>query len=125
MRYSCPCFSSVSNEWITSVLLTPPNVATTVGSSITLVCIAELGVPVPGAVVEFDYGFTNNSKAAFDGTTQFDIVTISHVGVPSATNHYTCTVTVMASGMCGGGELEPTCPTKTSNVVIPTIQCEW
>ena len=96
------------------------------GDSITASCSATLRMDVSGySMIEFDYGLTSNIVAAVAGTTQNDIATISSSAlVPGS--EYTCTVTVAASGVCGGGGLEPAaaCPTKTSDPVTIPVECE-
>ena len=69
----------------------------------------------------FDYGFMTNTIAAVTGSTQTDIATVSPVEV-SSSGDYTCTVTVIASGVCGGGG--PACPTNTSDAVPLIVQGE-
>ena len=61
--------------------------------------------------------------AAVAGNNQIDMATISPVELSSA-GEYTCTVTVTASGVCGGGGSELACPTKTSDAVKLTVMCE-
>ena len=117
--------SSFPDKLIESVSLTPPHPTATVGSSITLICIAELSVDVSSAVIEFDFGSASISRATYPSSTQFHIVTISNVSASSVDNYYKCTVTLTVLGVCGGGGLEPACPTNTSNVVTPTVLCEW
>ena len=95
----------------------------TIGSSTDLTCTAILSVDVSGAMIEFDYGFVSNTLAMASDTTQNNVATISPVELFSA-GEYTCTVTVTASGVCGGGGSEPDCPTKTSDAVALEVQCE-
>ena len=77
---------------------------------------------ISGAMIEFDFGFNSTSVAADFATTVtssvFRPVTISSAG------EYTCTVTITAFGVCGGGGSEPACPTKTSDAVKLTVMCE-
>ena len=74
-------------------------------------------------MIEFDYGFVSNTVAMASGTTQNNVTTISPVLISSIA-HYTCTVTVTSSGVCGGSGSEPACPTKTSHAVALEVQCE-
>ena len=119
----CACFPSVPSGLIKSVSLTPPNPTGTVGSSVSLICTAVLSVDVSGSLIVFDYGFMNYTKAAVAGTTQTGMATISPVKL-SSSGDYTCTVTVTAPGVCGGGGSEPVCPTNTSDPVPLKVQCE-
>ena len=115
-------FPTVPSKLITSVSLSPSNPTETVGSSVTLTCEAVLTVDVSGAIIEFDYnGLTDSSVAAVSGTFQTNMATISLVTISSA-SEYTCTVTVTASGVCGGSE--PACPTNTSDAVTLTVRCK-
>ena len=117
----CACFPSVPSSLIKSVSLSPPNPIGTVGSSVSLICTAILSVDVSGAMIVFDYGFRTSTMAAVAGSTQTDIATISPVEV-SSSGDYTCTVTVIAPGVCGGGG--PACPTNTSDAVPLIVQDE-
>ena len=119
----CACFPSVPGDLITSVSLSPSNPIGTVGSFINLTCTAVLSVDVSGAMIVFDYGFMNNTVPAVAGNNQIDMATISPVELSSA-NEYDCTVTVMAPGVCGGGESESVCPSNTSDPVPLKVQCE-
>ena len=86
--------------------------------------MAELSVDVSGAMIKFEYGsIANNTITAVSGTNQTNTTTISPVSISSA-GSYTCTVTVTASGVCGGGGSEPACPTNTSHPVTLMLQCE-
>ena len=95
----------------------------TTGSSANLTCTAILSVDVSGAMIVFDYGFMTNTVAAIVGNNQTNMVTLSPVELSSASD-YTCTLTVAAPGVCGGGGSEPACPTKTSDPVTLNVQCE-
>ena len=116
-------FLLVPSDIITSVTLLFKPMYGFVGDSITAFCNATVSVDVSEALIEFDYRFMSNTVAAVAGTTQTDMTTISPVSISSA-GEYTCTVTVTASGVCGGDEPEPACPTKTSDPVSITVQCE-
>ena len=118
-------FTSVPSDLILSVSLSPANPIETVGSSATLTCMAKVSVDVTGAMIEFDNNRLDDvSVDTASGTTLTNTTTISPVSISSA-GEYTCTVTVTASGVCGGGGSEPVCPTKTSNIISLTVQCEW
>ena len=114
----------VPSDTITSVTLSITSKAGNVGDSITAFCNATLSVNVCGAMIEFDYGFTSNTVEAIAGATQLTDKTIILSSTIISGSDYTCTVTVNASGVCGGGGSEPACPTKTSNAVTPIVQCE-
>ena len=115
---------SVPDNLIMSTSLSFSNPTVTLGSPVTLTCTATLSTDVSGTMIKFEYGsITNNTIAAVSGTSQTDTATISSVSISSA-GDYTCTVTVTASGVCGGGS-EPACPTDTSSTVALTVQCEW
>ena len=88
-----------------------------------MTCTAILSVNVSGAMIEFDYRLDGVSLETASGTTLTSTATIYPVTLSSA-GEYTCTVTVTASGVCGGGGSEPACPTKTSNAISLTVQCE-
>ena len=115
-------FPSVPSDLITSAFLSPSNPTGTVGSSVILTCTAMLSVDVSGAMIEFDYGLGSTSVVTASNTTEANTATISSVSLSSA-GDYTCTVTVTAPGVCGGGS-EPVCPTKTSDPITLTVQCE-
>ena len=119
----CVYFFPVPSGLITSVSLSPPNPIGTVGSSVILTCTAIFNVDVSGAVIVFKYGFMNNTIDAVAGNTQTDMATISPVESFSA-GEYTCTVTVTVPGVCGEGESEPVCPTKTSDSVTLEVKCK-
>ena len=55
--------------------------------------------------------------------TQQSTAVISPVSLSSA-GEYTCTVTVTAPGVCGGGGSQPACPTYTSDPVALKVQCK-
>ena len=120
-------FPSVPSDLITSASLSPSNPTRTVGSSVILTCRAMLSVDVSGAMIKFDYQLGSTSvgtgSSTASSTTEADTTTISPVSLSTA-GDYTCIVTVTASGVCGGGGSEPTCPTKTSNTATLTVQCE-
>ena len=116
-------FSTVPNNLITSASLSFSNTTGIAGSFVTLMCTAVLSEDVSGAMIQFDYGLGDVSVDTVSGTTLTNTANISHLNVFSAGN-YTCTVTVTASGVCGGGGSKPACPTKTSNTVLLTVQCE-
>ena len=121
---SVPCnlhvvFSSVPSDLVESVSLTPVNATRIVGSSIDLTCTAMLSTGVSGAKIVFDYGFDSNMVTASANTAQASTTTISPVSISSARS-YTCTVTVTASGVCGGS----TCPTMTSGPIHVTVLSE-
>ena len=116
-------FPSVPGNLTISVFLTPPNPTGTIGSPINLTCTAVFSADVIETMIQFDYGFMSNTVAAVAGITQTDMATISSVSLSSA-GEYTCTVTVTASGVCGGNGSEPACPTKTSDAISLTVQCE-
>ena len=96
------------------------------GNLTVIFCEAKLTVPVntSKATLEFDYGVTIVTVPAGSGTTLTNIVTISPVSISSAGN-YTCSMTVAAPGVCGGGGTEPACPTKTSDPVALMVKCEF
>ena len=121
----CDCFFffPVPSNLITSVSLSFSNQTGIVGSSATLTCMAVLSVDVSGVVIEFDYKLGDTSVETASGSTLTNTATISIVALSSA-GYYTCTVTVAAFGVCGGGSRQ-TCPTLTSDVVLLTMQCEW
>ena len=114
---------TVPSGLITSTVLSTSNPNVTTGSSVTLTCIAKFSVDITGTMIEFDYGLLKNTVAANASTTQTDTAIISPVEISSA-GEYTCTVTVTAPGVCGGGDIEPACPNKTSDPMILTVQCE-
>ena len=82
-----------------------------------------LSADISGATIVFDYGFSSKMVTADGSTTQTNTATISTVTISSA-GEYTCTVSVTASGVCGGGESEPTCPTSTSDAISLTVTCK-
>ena len=94
-----------------------------VGSPIVLFCTAELTASVSGAEIEFNYQFKNNKVAAGVGLTQTNTVRISPVTLSSA-GKYTCTVTILASGVCGDGS-EQACPIVTSDFASLAVLCEF
>ena len=94
----------------------------TIGDSVSFTCTATLSADISGAMIVFDYGFVSNMVPAVAGTTQTNTAPISPVTVSSA-GSYTCTVNVTASSECGG-ELQPACPTGTSDAVSLTVTCE-
>ena len=118
--------TSVPDNLITSTSLSPANPIGIVGSSVTLTCTATLSVDVSGAMIKFEHGsIATNTIAAVPGTTQTNAPTINTVTISSVGSSYTCKVTVTAPGVCGGGGSKPACPTKTSNTIPLTVQCEW
>ena len=119
-------FYLVPSDLIKSVSLTSTKepLILAVGSSAWFICTVTLTTDVSEAMVEFDYGFQMNLASISSGTSQLNSATISSMSLSSAGN-YTCKVTVTASGVCGGGGSEPACPTKTSDPVSLTMQCEW
>ena len=86
--------------------------------------MAVLLVDASGAVIMFEYKFGDMSVDTASDTTLTNTVTVPTVTLSSA-GDYTCTVTVTASGVCGGGGSEPACPTSTSGPVRLTVQCKW
>ena len=115
-------FLSVPGDVITSASLSLLNPTATLGSGTFLTCKAILSMGISGAMIEFDFDFTNTSVAA-----NFSTTVISYAFIPvtiSSAGKYTCTVTATASGVCGGGGSEPACPTKTSDAVKLTVICE-
>ena len=94
-----------------------------VGDSITASCNATLRMDVTGATIEFDYRLTSNIIDAVAGTVQTDKANISSSAVIPG-GEYTCTVTVAALGICGGGWSEAACPTKISDPVIMPVERE-
>ena len=116
-------FFLVPSDIITSATLSITPTTGLVGHSITAFCNASLSVDVFGAMIKFDYGLTSNTVAAISGTTQTDKATISSSAIIPG-SEYNCTVTLTASGVCGGGESEQACPTKTSDPVTPIVERE-
>ena len=117
-------FPSVPSTLVTSTSLSLSAPTVTIGSSTNFTCTALLSMDVSGALIKFDYGSTSNTVTAVAGVTQTDIATMFSI-TPLSAGEHTCIVTVTASGVCGGGGSEPACPTKTSDSVKLTVQCEW
>ena len=78
---------------------------------------------VSGSMIDFDYGLISHSGFAVAGTNQTNSSIITPVMISTAGEH-TCTVTITAPGVCGGGGSEPACPNKTSDPVTLGVQCE-
>ena len=103
-------------------LTTTPSMSATIGDSVDFTCTAMLSANVSGATIVFDYGFVNIMVIADAATTQTNTATTPTV-IISSTGSYTCTVTVIATGECGG-DSEPACPTSTSDAISLTVTCE-
>ena len=119
------CFYLVPSDLITSVDVRFDPTVGVVGNQAVIFCRAKLTVPLNSseAILEFDYGFTINSVPAGSGTNPLNAIIISPVSIFSA-GEYTCTLTITAPGVCGGG-MEPACPTKTSDSVALMVKCEF
>ena len=96
------------------------------GNKTVAFCSAELKEPLNAseAGFEFDYGFTINMSPVSVGTTVTNSAPISPTKVSFA-GSYTCTVTVITFGVCGGGGSEPACPSKTSDPVQLMVKCKF
>ena len=114
---------SVPSNFITSVRLSVDPDIGVWGEPVTLICTTNLSSNGSGAMIEFDYGFTNNLATVDDNLTQENKAVRSPVNIFS-TGEYTCTVTVTAPGVCGGSGSEPACPTNTSDPVTLKVQCK-
>ena len=109
---------------ITSVSLTSLNPTGIIDSRVNLTCDAVLSLGVSGSLIVFAYSNTDGSVA----TNFVTSLTSSVISIPvtlSLADEYTCTVTVTAPGVCGGGESEPDCPTMTSDAVTLAVKCKW
>ena len=101
----------------------PPNVV--LGNNVTLFCNAKLRVMNTCCeMIEFEYGFSQNSRTAFAGLNQTNTFVISPVTLSSAGN-YSCTVNVTANDVGSGEALgSDLISSNDSNVVSLSVQCE-